>query len=237
VLGKFAARSDQPELIDGTDYSVAEYLESLEDLRRVNRRLGGRRALARELFPLLAARSRDRLRLLDVGTGSADLPEMIVEWARARGIALEFVAIDINGIAARAAYQSTRGLPGISVVQADALDLPFPDRSFDIVTASLFLHHFETRQAARLLSSLARAARDALIINDLRRAPVAYYAIKALTRLFTRNRLVRHDAALSVLRGFTEADLEAIAREAGLAVRMRRRFPYRLILIGQGAEA
>ncbi len=232
MLARFAERSTEAELMDGADYSRDEFVESLAELRRVNRYLGGKRALAHHLFPMIKALETQRVSLLDIGTGSADLPAAIVQWARRQAIGVNFVVLDLNAYAAGEAHLQTASYPEIQVVCADARQLPFADRSFDFVLASLFLHHFETRQAAYLLKTFARLARVAFIINDLRRHPVAYYSIKLLTQLFTSNRLVRHDAALSVLRGFTEKDVQELECAAGLTLRTSRHFPYRLILIG-----
>ncbi len=233
MFASFAARSNEAELIDGADYTAAEYIENLADLRRVNRYLGGRSALTRHLFPMIEAAGLRRVRLLDVGTGSADIPARIVDWASERGIEVEFVALDLNEIAALDARSRTANYPEIKVVRADAMNLPFEDRSFDFAMASLFLHHFENPQAAALIRSFARVARVAFIINDLRRHPIAYYSIKLLTQLFTRNRLVRNDSAVSVLRGFTERDITEIANASHTQMQIFRHFPYRIILIGR----
>lgn len=233
--GKFARRSSEPELIDGDAYGAAEYRECLADLRLINRHLGGRRVLARHLFPMIEAVSGglDRpVRLLDIGTGSADLPAMIVDWGRARGIGIDFTVVDFNRLATIEALNQVVAYPEIRVVQADAFNLPFAEGGFDFVLASLFLHHFDDEAAARLVGNMARAAGVAFLINDLRRHPLAYYAIIMLTRIFTRNRLVRHDAALSVLRGFSGTELEAIARRAGVRISIHRHFPYRYLMTG-----
>jgi ubiquinone/menaquinone biosynthesis C-methylase UbiE len=233
MFASFAERSNQAELIDGADYTAAEFIENLDDLRRVNRYLGGQSALTRHLFPMIEATGLRRVRLLDVGTGSADIPARIVQWASCRGIEVEFVALDLNEIAALDARRRTASYPEIKVVRADAMNLPFDDRSFDFALASLFLHHFENSQAAALLKSFARVARVAFIINDLRRHPIAYYSIKLLSQLFTRNRLVRNDSAVSVLRGFTERDIAQIADGSQTELQVYRHFPYRIILIGR----
>jgi ubiquinone/menaquinone biosynthesis C-methylase UbiE len=229
---KFSERSNEAELMDGSDYTTDELIENLADLRRVNRFLGGESAVTRHLFPMIESLGRVSVRILDVGTGSADIPVKIVEWARARGTKLDFIVIDFNEIATREAQSHAAGHSEISVVRADAMDLPFDDDSFDFVLASMFLHHFENRQAASLIRSFARVARVTFIINDLRRHPIAYYSVKALTHLFTRNRLVRNDAAVSVLRGFTECDIEEIANSSHTRLKIFRHFPYRFILIG-----
>jgi 2-polyprenyl-3-methyl-5-hydroxy-6-metoxy-1,4-benzoquinol methylase len=232
-LSSFSERSNQAELMDGSDYTINELVENLADLRRVNSRLGGGKALTGHLFPMIDNAGRNHLRILDIGTGSADIPQKIVEWARARGIKIDFVVLDLNEIVVREARLQTTGYPEISVVRSDANNLPFDDCSFDFVLASLFLHHFENQQAASLIRDFYRVARRTFIINDLRRHPIAYYSIKLMTRIFTRNRLVRNDASLSVLRGFTERDIEEIAGCSRMRLRTFRHFPYRLIIIGQ----
>ena len=59
-------------------------------------------------------------------------------------------------------------------VVADVRRLPFATGSFDVVTASLFLHHFDGRELPAVLAGLFRLARRALVVNDLHRARVPY---------------------------------------------------------------
>jgi hypothetical protein len=141
--------------------------------------------------------------------------------------------VDLHPLAVREARNWVVDYPEILVVQADAFQLPFVEGGFDFVMASLFLHHFEDEAAARLLQGFSQVARDAFLINDLRRHPLAYYSIRCLTWLFTNNRLVRHDAAVSVLRGFQDADWQKIAGLAGLSLKVHRHFPFRYLIIGQ----
>src|SRR5262249_61113465 len=88
MLASFAERSREAELMDGADYTAAEMIENLADLRRVNRYLGGRRALTRHLFPMIQTAWATGLRrgwLLDVGAGGGDNPAGVGSWGRGRG--------------------------------------------------------------------------------------------------------------------------------------------------------
>ncbi len=56
------------------------------------------------------------------------------------------------------------------------------------------------------------------------------YFIKFTARIFSRNRLIRNDAAVSVARAFTAADWRSLLEKAGIGDRARVQwfFPFRL---------
>jgi SAM-dependent methyltransferase len=233
------ARSYEPELMDREGNSRAELEGALRDVRRVNRWLGGRRALRLALRPLLLDAPADRpFRVLDVGTGAADLPQAMVELGRRLGRVVEVTAVDLDPVTAQIAERRTRDEPRIRVLRADAFDLPFAAGAFDVATVSMFLHHFDEADVARLLSELCLRARRAVIVNDLRRHRLAWAAIWLLGHATGRHPIFIHDAPLSVLRGFTDDELRAVARASGAReIRLCRRWPYRLVmtLAGHGA--
>jgi hypothetical protein len=66
------------------------------------------------------------------------------------------------------------------------------------------------------LQWMHRNSTHGFFINDLHRHPLAYYSISLLTRLFSKSYLVKNDAPISVLRGFTRDDWKRIFRDAGL---------------------
>ena len=60
---------------------------------------------------------------------------------------------------------------------------------------------------------------------------MAYFLYTTLGKLVLRNRLVRNDGALSILRSFKPDELLALAQRAGLSdIWIERHFPYRLVL-------
>src|SRR5437868_202079 len=126
-----------------------------------------------------------------------------------------------------------RFLGGRRVV-LDALDVLVADRSVDVVTASLFLHHFDDTNVVRLLADFARVARRAVIVNDLIRNLVPYWFARLTGPLLATSFLTRYDGPASVLRGFTTKEMAAHAERAGLKhAQVRRRFPYRLALVAR----
>jgi SAM-dependent methyltransferase len=216
-------RATESELLD-EDVPEAEALESLADLRRVNRWLGTHRRLRKVTRPFLS--SSPRPRLLDVGCGSADIPERI---RRSFPRPLLAVGVDIRMLHLRAAPPSVRR------VVADVHALPFPSGAFDVVLASHFLHHFDGAEAAAVLRRLYDLARRALIVDDIRRARVPYVFARSLFPLLLRSRVSVADGALSIRRAFTAAELAAAFAEAGIPVRIRGVFPYRLLAVAQKA--
>lgn len=227
----------EEELLDagaGTDEDV---LDNLSDLRRVNRYLGGGRAVARALSPLIEDRSAHHRSLLDVGTGSADIPLGIAQELKSRGVELSLTGLDLSDRILRLLRSRLKINGQISLVRGDALMLPFADSSFDFVTASLFLHHFREDDVVRLLREFGRVARRAVIVNDLVRDLVPYYFTRLAGPLLAKSFLTRNDGPVSVLRGFTTEEMAKMARRAGLAqYKVRRLFPYRLILVASIGE-
>jgi SAM-dependent methyltransferase len=216
-------RSEREELIDSQEPSEADFAASFADVARVNRYLGGTAAVLNALPPLLAHVPTGRpVRVLDIATGSADIPRALARaFRRGRygaGRAVEIVALDNHPKVLAYARRETPPdqYPEIRVVEGDAFALDYPDRAFDVAVSSLAFHHFG----------------PGLIVNDLLRDSLACGLIWAVTRLVGAHRLTRHDAPLSVLRAYTRAEYRQMAREAGLSHCTARIVPmYRVVLV------
>jgi SAM-dependent methyltransferase len=248
--------------VDAPRHDPAVLLASLGHIAAVNRWLGGRRALRLALAPLL----RRELRVLDVGTGSADLPLALAGYARRAGGRLALVATDrhpqILAMAAQraarpdqlaparrsgdsapersrpeAARPDQRAPAGLRLAGADALALPFAAGSFDVVVLSLLLHHLDDREAVLALREAARVA-PLVVVNELHRTHANYLGARLLSlTLWRSNHLTSHDGPLSVLRAFRPGELRALATAAGLeTVELRRRWFYRLVLVAARPE-
>jgi ubiquinone/menaquinone biosynthesis C-methylase UbiE len=223
------------EFIDAPSHDMAELEQSLGHVASVNRWLGGISAVTRYIKPLLARRG--RARILDVATGSADIPLQIAEWAQRHNHEVEIVASDIHPQMLELARRRCAAFPNIRIERADALALEYATGSFDAALLSLALHHFETADQLTVLREMARVARDVVLINDLERTWLNYFGARFLGATYWRgNRLTRHDGPLSVLRSFTKRELEEIARNAGLRGQVHRHFFQRIVFVGEPAD-
>jgi 2-polyprenyl-3-methyl-5-hydroxy-6-metoxy-1,4-benzoquinol methylase len=236
MMSLLSERRHSPELIDLPieSYDLSEYAGNLADIRTVNRFLGDYHATLKHfssLVPVAGGALATPIRVLDMATGSADIPVAVAIWARRQGIQIKVTAIDNNTFAIREAEAFTRGYPEITVAVADVFSMPFEDGSFDIVLCTKTLHHLSEERTVRLLKEIGRVAAIGYIVIDLRRSCVAWALISVLTRLFTRNRLTRHDGPLSVLRSYTVSELDALAGKAGLMDRSVVKEPFWLMVV------
>ncbi len=207
-------RSLEKEMMDLPDQPKELLQQDLRNLTIINRYLGGYRGVMRAVARLVEEQKLARFSLLDVGAGSGDIPARIATRIRKKRIAARLVAIETEPVTVAVAAEKTRDYPEISLVQGDAMALPFRAASFDFVLASQLLHHFSEDNVVTLLRTWSKVARRTIIVSDLVRHPLAYYGIRAITRLFTRNVMTLTDAPLSVWRAFTMAEWRELFRRA-----------------------
>ncbi|HEX5166431.1 MAG TPA: methyltransferase domain-containing protein [Thermomicrobiales bacterium] len=232
------ARRHQMELLDRLDAAACAgaLSENLRDIRRANRWFGGTGAVLAALSGLPSLwESGQPVSILDVATGSADIPVAVADWAERSGRDVTIVATDLQPAVLAVARAATHG-ERITIEQADALNLPYGDSAFDVVTLSLALHHFEPADAVRALHEMARVGRLALLVNDLERSRAGLAGAWLFAHLLTTNPMTRNDAPLSVRRAYTQPEALALANAAGWhSARVRPVVPFRYLLIGRPA--
>ncbi len=229
----------QPEYMDDPAATREELRTALEYIRWVNRALGGSRALIGHLARWSRRWPKDRpVTLLDVGTGSADIPLAAVRWARQRGFDLRVTAVDLHPTTLDLAREHVAGEPNITLVQADALKLAdlYPHDSFDYTHAGMFLHHLGQLDVWTCLRIMDRLARAGIVWNDLVRSRLSLAALRVL--LIGTPREVRHDARVSIRAGFTRAEVLDAAKRLDLTyTAYRRHLFYRFTLAGEKPRA
>jgi ubiquinone/menaquinone biosynthesis C-methylase UbiE len=114
---------------------------------------------------------------------------------------------------------------------ADALALPFADRSFDLVSCSLFAHHLEPTELARFAGEASRVCRDAVLINDLVRHPMHLALVYAAFPLM-RSYVSRVDGLASVRRAYVPDEIQQmLSNGSGRKVEISRHFLFRMGVI------
>ena len=193
------SRADAAELLDSGRLSPREVERNLADLARLNRLPGGTDASVRAISSL--GPGSGGMRILDVGTGAADMPGAFAR----RG--WRTVAVDTNPEVLAVARHATAANPRVEILAADGRDLPFPDAAFDVAHCSLLLHHLDPADVVALLAEMRRVARRGVVVNDLRRGIAPLVATAVSVAVLSRSRVTRIDGIVSARRAYTVEEL------------------------------
>ncbi len=211
--------------MDRDDLDPALHRQALVGLARLNMVSGSAGILWSAMRGRLSA---DRpTTLLDVATGSGDVPRALARRAKRAGLQLAITACDRSDLALDEARRSAQsdgllnaGPVSLQCVRAEALDFTsaegLPAGPFDIVTCSLFLHHLTDTEAVALLAALALRTQKLLIVNDLDRGWWGHFVVRLGSFLLTRSPVVRFDGPASMGGAFTRAETRELAARAGL---------------------
>jgi ubiquinone/menaquinone biosynthesis C-methylase UbiE len=216
-MSRFAERSQAPEIMDDLQCSGEVVHQTLRELDFINHWLGGNQVTLKGLRLLIENQNNfESLHIADLGCGSGEMLKLIYQQLNTTYPVLQLTGIDANPNIIAFAKKHCAGIPNLQLKTEDIFSPDFQRHSFDMVIATLFLHHFTHDQLVKVFRTLKIHTRIGIVVNDLHRNPLAFYSIKLLTRLFSRSAMVKYDAPLSVLRGFKKAEIERILAEAGI---------------------
>lgn len=205
-------RSTEDELLDQDQLEQQELFRNLFELDRINALLGGHAATLMGLEKLITDRNRS-YHIVDFACGGGDTLRRIHQWGEKQGFQLQLSGFDILPQAIDYAKNSSIDYP-IDFKIADFNEYD-PETPVDIACSALVCHHFYDQKLLSFLDRMRQLSRLGVVINDLHRHPFAYHSIKLLTKIFSGSRYVKHDAPLSVWRGFTMKEWRTILEEAG----------------------
>ena len=206
-------RSYKKELLDADDIPFADIRLNMQELEFINTHLGGHQITIEGFKTLVAGKK--KVSICEVGCGGGDNLDAIYKWSLQNNLEPSFYGIDIN--ANCIAYAKTRSIvPDCKFIISDYREVTFENVRPDIIFSSLFCHHFSNQELIEMMQWMKDNSTLGFFINDIHRHPIAYYFIKWMTGLFSRSYLVKHDAPLSVLRGFKKHEWKKIIAGAGI---------------------
>lgn len=228
-----AYRSTEEEIMDDLSMEGEMLRKTLDQIAVINKRLGGNKATINGLHTLLKNKSRGSIvSIIDLGCGSGDMLRAVADYGRVNNYIFRLTGIDANEFTVNYARKLSADYPEISYIKMNVPGDEFAKLEYDIVLATLFLHHFKNEEIEKMVSSVAKKAGTGIVINDLHRSRAAYYLFRLMS-LFISNPMVRKDGAISVLRGFKKKELITLNKKlqdtAG-SVRWKWAFRYQWII-------
>lgn len=234
-MSNFAERSDQEELIDQAGIPFSDWEICLHELNMVNTYLGGHAITVEGVKKLIRHSGKNHVTILEIGCGGGDNLKAIDKWNRRAGAVseIEFIGVDINKACTEFAGNNCRNL-NAEFITSDYRLVSFSHNKPDIIFNSLFCHHFSNPQLTEMLQWMKANSSLGFIINDLHRNPVAYHAIKFLTKIFSRSYLVKHDGPVSVMRGFHKNELQELMENSRIfSYSISWRWAFRYLVIAR----
>ncbi len=225
-------RSKEIEIMDDLGMSGEILINTLDQLGNINQWLGGNRVTLTGLEVLLKNHPPEQeIAIVDFGCGHGDMLRKIAKWGKKKGFTFRLMGIDANPTTIDYAIELSTAYPEISYLKQDVLSDAFQHTSYDIGLCTLFLHHFEDEVAFTFIQKILNNARIGVVVNDLHRHPMAYYLFSLLA-LFIKNKMIRTDGLISILRGFKRMDLESFAQkiEHKSTIHWRWAFRYQWII-------
>ncbi len=209
----FSQRSTEAEMMD--DFSLGhEVIDPImNELKVINQLLGGD-AVFFNAFKKIGIS--ENLSIADWGCGGGDSLMVLNNWTEKHNLKWTLTGLDATPSAVDYANEKAHFYKHIHFKVTDLLLDDVAELEYDIVISSLFTHHFIDHDWVLLIQKMLKNCKKAVIINDLHRHWFAYYSIGVLTKLFSKSPMVKHDAMLSVLRGFKKHELRSLLEKAGI---------------------
>ena len=206
-------RTDKEELMD--DFSIGGDLlrDTLDKLENINRWLGGNLMTVKALKKVLKNHPKEQeLTIADIGCGHGDILRDVAKFGRKNGYKMKLIGMDANPTAIAYANELSTEFPELSFKTEDIFSEAFKNRKFDVVLATLFLHHFKEAQLTSFLGNTLKQTKIGIVVNDLHRHKLAYYLFMLLS-VFIKNNMIIEDGLTSVLRGFKRNELAHISNK------------------------
>ncbi len=206
-------RSSEKELMDDLHMDGSLLYDTLDKIAGINKVLGGNGVVLSGVKVLLEKTDKDTpITIIDLGCGSGAMLRTLAHYARKKKRRFQLIGIDANAHTLAYAEKLSSEYEEIHYKNIDVFSKEFDAISYDIATATLFVHHFEETEIFSLVKQLSSKASIGVVINDLHRHWLSYYLFRIFA-FFYGNKMTRHDGAISILRGFKKEELVSMANQ------------------------
>ena len=236
-------RTLEPELMDDPSLDDGKHRKALNGLARLNRLCDASGILWRPLIRFAKSKKLQRLRILDIATGSGDVPLGLARRAKRAGLEVELTGIDVSPVAIEQANERARMLNMSAAFLQRDLFAPatldeLKEQQHDVVVCSLFLHHLDAVQGKYLILLMNRVAKQLAILSDLRRERLGLWLTYLAVYGTTRSPVVHQDGPASVRAAFTAGELEQLLEKAEVKQRsLQKRWPFRMCVTWEPLES
>ena len=224
-------RTDKEELMD--DFSIGGDLlrDTLDKLENINRWLGGNKVTINGLKKILENHPKtEEMTIIDIGCGHGDILRDIANFGRKYQYKFKLIGVDANPTAIDYAKELSVKYPELSFETQDIFSEDFKVRKFDVVLATLFLHHFKEKELTSFLNDTLNQTTTGVVVNDLHRHKLAYYLFMLLS-IFISNKMIIEDGLTSVLRGFKRKDLVKMSHKINVKPNISWKWAFRYLWI------
>ena len=211
------------ELMDRPQPVSAELESDLENVRELNRWFGSYALIS--MFLSRWIKPGGRLHVVDLATGSGDIPRLIAEYGRKIGAQLQIDALDRQSATLEIAKRLSARYPEITFVEGNLLEWKATE-PYDLVLCTLALHHFSDNDAVLVLQRCRELSRKFVLVSDLRRGWLATIGVQLLTETMFREPMTKYDGRLSAARAFSFSEMNQLARRAGWTNFGHKTFPF-----------
>jgi len=200
------------EMMDRPQPLSVELERDLQRIRQLNRWFGSYRLILD--FVRRWIKPGADTRIVDLATGSGDIPRLIVDYARRIGAHVEIEALDRQRATLEVATKLSGSYPEISYREGNILECNF-GQTYDVVLCTLALHHFSDEDAVTVLRQCRELSRRFALVSDLRRGFFLQAGVYLLTALICREPMTCFDSRLSAQRAFSFSEMRDLAVRGG----------------------
>ncbi len=202
-------RCVEPEWLDELPPEDLRAICSRRDLQRVNRWMR-QAAIMQRVLTRCCGQLPPRV-LLELGAGDGTFMLRLARRLAPHWKNVKVVLLDRQNIVSSETRESFKALGWkVETITADAFDFleQAKYQPVDIITANLFLHHFQHERLTQLLLQASRIA-DLFVACEPRRSALALTGSRLLWAIGC-NEVSRHDAVVSVRAGFARQELSML---------------------------